>query len=60
MKFKKRMLFTKKNTFLWFLGGKLILDYVLNTKSQIFHAKFFFFLQKFIFKHNSKLATKKG
>ena len=35
----------KKNTFLWFLdflGEKLILDYVINTKSQVLPAIFFF------------------
>ena len=55
------IVFTKQNTFLWFLdflGEKLILDYVINTKSQILHAKFCF-LQKFIFEHKSKFATKK-
>ena len=34
----------KKNTFLWFLdflGEKLILDYVINTKSQVLPAIFF-------------------
>ena len=41
-----------------FLGEKLNLDHVTNTKNQVLHAKFFFVI--FIFQHKSKFANKKG
>ena len=63
MKFKKILIkLIKKNTFLWFLdfflGEKFILNYVINAKSQILHAKIF--MRNQIFDHKSKLQTKKG
>ena len=39
------IMFAKKNIFLWFLdflGEKLILDYVINTKMSNFASKIFF------------------
>ena len=42
MKLKNHNRVYKKKHFLDFLGEKLTLDYVINAKSQILHAKFFF------------------
>ena len=51
-----------KNTFLWFLdflGEKLILDYVLNTKSQILHEKNFL-AKNLCLSTKASLQPKKG